>query len=266
MSRATELPGVEVDRALRFGGAVATVTLCNSKRLNVLDSRLIQAMHAALTSPDAQAARVVVLRGAGERAWVGGADIGEMAGLDTSSARDFITRLHELCHAVRHHQAPVIALINGYCLGAGLELAACCDLRLAVAGSQFGMPEVQVGIPSVIEAAVLPRLIGAGRARDLVLTGRLIDANTAVTWGLVELAPDTEAVEKLLGERIEQLVNAGPQAIRAQKDLCRTWEERPLSDAIRASIDTFAAAYAHEEPRERMQHFLNRKKRGLSKT
>ena len=170
-----EAPCVRVKIDARREGDIFSATLCNAARLNVLDSALMQQMLEALTSPDALAARVVVVRGDGDRAWVGGADIREMATLDPSSARRLITTLHELCRAVRHHPAPVIALIHGYCLGAGLELAACCDLRLAVEGSTFGMPEVQVGIPSVIEAALLPRLIGPARARDLVLTGRLID-------------------------------------------------------------------------------------------
>src|SRR5262249_61896835 len=106
-----------------------------------------------------------------------------MAGLDPDSAREFISRLHDACAALRGLAIPVIARISGYCLGAGLEIAASCDLRIASEGSIFGMPEVQVGIPSVIEAAVLPRLIGWGRARELFVTGRRIPCQTGVAWG-----------------------------------------------------------------------------------
>ena len=116
------------------------------------------------------------LSGAGERAFVGGADINELAALDRDSARDFITLVHRCCDAFRRLPVPVIARIDGYALGAGLELAAACDLRVASERSHFGMPEVRIGIPSVVEAALLPRLIGAGRARRLLLTGETIDA------------------------------------------------------------------------------------------
>jgi enoyl-CoA hydratase/carnithine racemase len=114
-------------------GAVVNLTICNPRRLNVLDSVLIRALHTELRNAAACEARVVVLLGAGDRSWVGGADIREMARLEPESARSFIRSLHTLFQTVREHPAIVIALIDGYCLGAGLELAACCDLRIATA-------------------------------------------------------------------------------------------------------------------------------------
>src|SRR5439155_1086231 len=115
--------------------------------------------------------RLVIVTGAGERAFVGGADINELAALDTDSAREFITLVHRCCDGFHRLPVPVIARIDGYALGAGLELAAACDLRVASNRAVFGMPEVRVGIPSVVEAALLPQLIGYGRARRLLLTG-----------------------------------------------------------------------------------------------
>ena len=112
--------------------------------------------------------RALILTGAGDRAFIGGADINEMVELDQESARIFITHLHEACTALRNLPVPVIARISGYCLGAGLEVAASCDLRIASEHSSFGMPEVRVGIPSVIEAALLPdSSAGKGRPVDL---------------------------------------------------------------------------------------------------
>jgi len=240
-------------------GAVVNLTVSNPRRLNVLDSTLMQALRTEFQNAAASQARVVVLLGAGDRSWVGGADIREMATLDPDSARSFIRLLHTLCQTVREHPAVVIAQIDGYCLGAGLELAACCDLRIATRDSSFGMPEVQVGIPSVIEAALLPRLIGAGRAADLVYTGRLIDATTARDWGLVELGDDSAHVQQLVQGRTAQVLNAGPQAIRRQKQLCRVWQEQPLTDAIESGIDSFSAAFATQEPHEYMRRFLHRR-------
>jgi enoyl-CoA hydratase/carnithine racemase len=155
---------------------------------------------------------------------------------------------------------PVIARIDGFCLGAGLEIAACCDLRIATAGSRFGMPEVQVGIPSVIEAALLPRLIGTGRTRDLVLTGRVIDAEEACAWGLVECLAEAQPIDEVVEERVSMILNAGPRAIRSQKVLCRQWEELALDEAIDAGIDALSAAFSADEPREYMQRFLQRRR------
>lgn len=253
-------PAVLSDTHTTTQGVVAHITVSNTRRLNVLDSTLMGALRSELDSAAQNEARVVVLLGAGKRSWIGGADIREMATLDPESARSFIASLHDLLRAVREHPALVIAMIDGYCLGAGLELAACCDLRIATRSSRFGMPEVQVGIPSVIEAALLPRLIGAGRAADLVYTGRIIDAATARDWGLVEFAEDHTHAEQLLQERTNQVLNAGPRAIRCQKQLCRTWQEQPLNVAITSGIDAFSAAFETTEPADYLQRFLNRQR------
>ena len=135
---------------------------------------------------------------------IGGADIKEMARLDQASAEKFITGLRDLCEAVRAFPSPVIARMPGWCLGGGLEVAAACDFRIAAHDAKFGMPEVRVGIPSVIHAALLPRLIGWGRARWLVMTAGNIDAATALAWGLV----DVVAPEGGLDAAVEQTVAA----------------------------------------------------------
>ena len=240
-------------------GAVYRLTVDRPRRLNILDSALLAEFAAALTRiADDGTARVVVLSGAGGKAWIGGADIKEMADLDPDTARAFIGRLHGLCVGLRALPVPVIARIEGFCLGAGVEVAACCDLRIASTGSGFGMPEVLVGIPSVIEGALLPRLIGAGRARDLVLTGRVIDGEEALAWGLVESLVPPDRLDAVVEERVGMILSAGPRAIRDQKALCRQWEELPLDAAVQAGIDAFGDAFRTDEPREYMQRFIDR--------
>ena len=175
----------------RNGGRVATVRYDNEAKLNVVAKDDADALAAAIervgASPDV---RAVVLRGQGERALIGGADIGYMVDVTPEAARPFITSIHDVCEAIRRAPVPVVARMSGYCLGAGLEIAASCDLRVADATAKVGMPEVQVGLPSVIEAALLPRLVGWGRAARLVYTGEIIGAEQAYDWGLVEsLAP-----------------------------------------------------------------------------
>jgi len=242
------------------GAKVAWLTIDNRAKLNCLDNRLTGRLrdHArALAEHDSL--RAVVLTGAGGRAFIGGADIGEMAQLDPTTARVFITTLHDACQALRNLPVPVIARIDGYCLGAGLEIAASCDLRVASEKARLGMPEVRVGIPSVIEAALLPRLVGWGKARELVLTGEILSAREAAACGLVERvvarADLDAAVEKWLGA----VLDAGPLAIRLQKALIGQWEQLPLDQAIETGIDSFVAAYQSDEPHRLMQAFLNRR-------
>jgi enoyl-CoA hydratase/carnithine racemase len=242
--------GVEVVREARpEGGFLARVTIDNRAKLNSLNralmGELLAAMEGLAGAPDL---RLVILAGAGGRAFVGGADIAELAALDRGGAREFITLVHRCCDAFRHLPVPAIARIDGYALGAGLELAAACDLRVAAAGARFGMPEVRVGVPSVVEAALLPLLVGAGRARRLLLTGEMIDAATALAWGLV----DEVAAPERLGAAVEalaaQILAGGPQAIRLQKRLILDWEELPAAAAIARGIDCFASAYDTDEP------------------
>ncbi len=241
-------------------GLVYRLTVNRPGKLNIINSAVMTELIKALERVASDhTARAVVIAGAGDKAWIGGADINEMVSLNKNSAKAFITRLHNVCCALRELPVPVIARIDGFCLGAGLEIAACCDLRIATPASRFGMPEVQVGIPSVIEAALLPRLIGAGRARDLVMTGRIIDANEASAWGFTERIDSDQHLDSVVNERVAMILNAGPKAIRSQKTLCRHWEELPLDQSIQAGIDAFGDAYASDEPQQYMQRFLRRR-------
>src|SRR5882724_2833262 len=201
-------------------GCVARIVIDYEARLNILNSELIRQLTEAINSlADNERLRVLILTGAGDQAFIGGADINEMAALDKSSARDFIARLHEACAALRQLPVPVIARINGYCLGAGLEIAASCDLRVAAGHSTFGMPEVRVGIPSVIEAALLPGLIGWGKAAELIYTGESISAAEALECGLVQLVVPREQLDQAVDRWTQAILEGGPCAQRLQKSL-----------------------------------------------
>ena len=236
---------------------MAFVIIDNAARLNVLNSPLMIAFADAFAHLERDDdLRAVVVTGAGERAFVGGADVDEMAGLDgPDAARAFITRVQGCCAAVRHCRVPVIARIAGYALGAGLELAVSCDLRVATEGAVFGMPEVRLGIPSVVEAAVLPMLVGWGRARSILLLGEMFDARAALAMGLVEAVVAPEDLDAAVEARLAALLAAGPRALRLQKALIRQWEGLPLADAIAAGIDTFSGAFETDEPRLAMRDF-----------
>jgi enoyl-CoA hydratase len=240
-------------------GLVASLTFAGQTKLNILNSHLIQQLTSEVASlhPDDRL-RVLILTGAGDQSFIAGADINEMAGLNPESGREFISRLHAACGALWSLPVPVIARINGYCLGAGLEIAASCDLRVASEGATFGMPEVRVGIPSVIEAALLPRLIGWGRSRELLLTGRQITADMALAWGLVERVVPSGDLDSSVASLVQAILEAGPRAVRLQKALIRDWERLSLDQAIERGIDLFSDAYTTDEPKRLMSSFLER--------
>lgn len=236
---------------------VATVTIANAAKLNTLNMRVMTELVESVEALGRNdALRAVVLRGEGERAFIGGADIAEMAALDAEAARSFITLVHRSCDCFRRVPVPVIARINGWVLGAGLEVAAACDLRVAGSEARFGMPEVRIGVPSVVEAALLPRLIGWGRTRQLLLTGNTIDAAAALSWGLVEDVAAPADLDAAVERMLAGILDSGPHAIRLQKALIRDWEDLTVDVAVQNGIDCFASAWQTDEPRRMMQDFL----------
>lgn len=244
-------------------GLVATVTVARPEKLNVIGTVEIAAMTRIFRSlSEAPDLRAVILTGAGDRAFIGGADIADMAVLTPETAGRFISLLHGLCDAVRDCPAPVIARIRGYCLGGGLEVAAACDMRAASDDARFGMPEVNVGIPSVIDGALLPRLIGLGKASELVLTGRTIDAEEARQSGLVERLAAADRLDSVIADWLDHILAADQAAIMRQKAVIRDWVSLPYEEAVRRSIDHYVASYRGSGPRDRMTGFLNRKKGG----
>jgi enoyl-CoA hydratase/carnithine racemase len=254
-------PRIHVRLDKRAQGTVAYLTLDNRAKLNTLDRALMTEFIAAVGAlAPHEELRALVLSGAGDKAFIGGASIAEMAALDHDGARDFITLVHLTCDCLRRLPAPVIARIDGYALGAGLEVAASCDLRVATTRAKFGMPEVKVGIPSVVEAALIPHLIGYGRARELLMLGEIIDADTALRWGLVERVVAPDALDDEVESIVASLLVAGAQAVRVQKALMQSWEKLPVDAAIQAGIDAFVRAYGTDEPKKMLSAFAKRKR------
>jgi enoyl-CoA hydratase/carnithine racemase len=245
----------------RAGGTIAYLTVDNRAKLNTLDRALMTEFIAAVEALAPRAdLRALVLTGAGEKAFIGGANIAEMAALTRETARDFITLVHRTCACLRKLPVPVIARIDGYALGAGLEVAVSCDLRVATTRAKFGMPETKVGIPSVVEAALIPQLIGFGRARELLMLGEVIDAETALRWGLIERAVAPDKLDTEVESVIASIMAAGAQAVRNQKALMQQWERLPTDAAIAAGIDAFARAFETDEPTRMLSAFAKRKR------
>jgi len=238
---------------------VAQLTICNAGSMIILNSAVIASLRAAIEELGRQkGVRALVLRGDSEKAFVGGADIKEMATLDQQGGERFITSLRDLCESVRNFPHPVIARIPGWCLGGGLEFAICCDFRVASEAAKFAMPEVKVGIPSVIHAALMPRVMGTPRARWMVMTGATIDATTALQWGLVDVVTTADRLDAEIEKVLHEILECGAEAIAAQKVLIRKWEELPLKEAIDASIPIFGRSFLTGEPQQHMQKFIDR--------
>ncbi len=254
-------PSIEVRIEHRAaGGVVGWVSVSNPGKLNILNTELMVRFAAeveALGKRDDL--RALVVRGEGDKAFIGGADIREMEAIGTpAEATAFIERLHGACRALRDCPVPVIARVSGYALGGGLELMAACDIRVASETARFGMPEVRVGLPSVIEAALLPHLIGWGRTRRLVMLGEIIDAAEALSWGLVEKVVPAADLDAAVEAWLACLDLAGPRATRIQKALIREWEGLSPDAGVLAGVPAFVKAYETDEPRRMLAAFLNR--------
>lgn len=249
------MPDVLVTRE----GGLARVTL-NRPPLNILSPGLIDELGATFQALGAAPEiRVVVLAASG-RAFSAGVEVQTMRDLDPRRAREFIGRLHATIQALRELDAVVLARLHGHVLGGALELVLGADLRLAAESCRLGMPEIRVGIPSVIEAALLPGLIGWGRTAELLLTGETVEAARAEGWGLVNRVVPDAALDGEVLAWAARLLALPADACRLQKQLLRRWRQVDLDSAIALSMDAFARAYGTEEPRRAMQAFLDRRR------
>jgi enoyl-CoA hydratase/carnithine racemase len=258
----TAVHKVDISWERRPSGHVAHVVYDNARKLNsVAPPALLDLTEAFLALAREDDLRCVVFSGAGGKAFIGGADINHMTTMrHPEDGRHFLTQIHRLCQSIRDCPVPVICKMAGYTLGAGLEVAVACDMRIAADTAVFGMPEVKVGLPSVVEAALLPRLIGWGRTSWLLLTAQNIDAATADRWGLVEQVVPAAELDDAVARCVDHIVESTPKAVRAQKRLMRRWERLSIDEGIQAGIDAMAQSVADAEHLERMAAFVNRKR------
>jgi len=243
-------------------GAVAVVTI-DHPPVNALSTTLLEELEAEIERLDADdGVRAIVLKGAGERAFVAGADISEFPSLreeatqEGGSARG-IQRLGGRMDTAR---TPFVAAIHGFCLGGGLELAMCCDIRVASEDAQLGQPEIKLGlIPGGGGTQRLPRLVGLGRAMLLNMTGDFIDARTAYEWGLVErVVPQEELVDTAVGIA-QTIAQRSPVAIGILRELARTCRDLSLEEGLRREADGFRRCLASEDGLEGVTAFLEKR-------
>jgi enoyl-CoA hydratase/carnithine racemase len=227
--------------------------------LNLFTAGLVETLRQAFEPLTRDpAVRAAVITGAG-RAMTGGMQVQVLRDLDVAGARALISGLHEAIQVVHEAPFPTVCMMNGACLGAGFELAMACDLRVAAAGAIMGLPEVRVGVPSVIEAALLPGLVGPGRAAELLLTGETVAAEQALAWGLVNRVVPRDALETATRELVGRILACSPTAVRLQKELIVRWRSTDLRTAIAYGVNAFAQTYATSEVREATDAFLEKR-------
>lgn len=240
--------------------AVARLTLNRPDVLNALDGAMLAEIRAALAEIAADdSVRVVVFDSASARAFSAGIDVAYVKDLDAWGARRIGQELHATFGAIRTLEKPVIAQIDGLCLGAGLELAISCDLLIASDRSQFGLPNIKRGIPAIVEAAILPQAIGIVNARELAFTGRNWDAAKAERRGLVNAVVPAAELAAEVNRWAAELAAFSPRALAAQKDILHKWMTTDLETAIDFSINTVGLNWTTRDQREGMAAFLEKR-------
>jgi enoyl-CoA hydratase len=242
-------------------GRVALLTINRPDKLNALNIKTRQEGAAALEELQADdEVRVVVITGAGEKSFVAGADIAEFEGRTALTQRDVMTG-RSLFTAFDAFTKPVIAMINGFCLGGGCELAMACDLRIASDKARFGQPEINLGIiPGGGGTQRLTHLVGESKAMEMILTGDMIDAETARQIGLVNRVVAHAELEVETMKLAEKISEKSPVALRMAKEAVKTAARSTLDEGLRREIDLFALCFSSKDKDEGVRAFLEKRK------
>ncbi|HSE30880.1 MAG TPA: enoyl-CoA hydratase-related protein [Pyrinomonadaceae bacterium] len=242
-------------------GRVAIITINRPDKRNALNIKTREEGAALLDQlREDDSVGVVVFTGAGDKAFIAGADIGEFAGRTALTQREVMTS-RSLFTAIDTFPKPVIAMINGYCLGGGCELALACDIRIASENASFGQPEINLGIiPGGGGTQRLTRLVGEGKAMEMILTGEIIDAHTAFAIGLVnQVVPADQLQTKTLGIAT-RIADKSPIALQIAKEAVKLASKSNLDEGLRREVDLFALCFSTEDKDEGVSAFLEKRK------
>ena len=240
-------------------GPIRRITLDRPEVLNAMDGRMLRELRAELDDAAGdETVRVIVVASACERAFCAGIDVGYVKDLEGLAAREVGRELHRTFLALRTIDKPVIAAIDGLCLGAGLELAVSCDLMLATTRSRFGLPNVKRGIPAIVEAALVSLAIGIQGARELAFTGALWSADKALARGLLNAVVEPGALEQEVSRWCATLIEHAAVGLATQKEIIYKWMTTDLESAIDFSINTVTLAFGSPGQREGMRSFLEK--------
>jgi enoyl-CoA hydratase len=241
--------------------AIATITVNRPDKLNALNAATIDELHAAFREADGDGdVRAIILTGAGAKAFVAGADIGELATMGPLNGVRVSRQGQDAFRFLEVMRKPVVAAVNGFALGGGLELALACHLRIASAKAKFGLPEVKLGIiPGYGGTIRLPRLVGRGRALEMILTGDMIDAAEAHRIGLVNRVAEPEQLIEETRALVGRIVANGPVALAMAIESVDHAATSSTENGLRFESDLFGLLASTEDMREGMQAFLEKR-------
>jgi enoyl-CoA hydratase len=247
---------------LQRDGALVTLTVNRPDKLNALNAATLAELDAALRELHADdTVQALILTGAGEKAFVAGADIAELANLGPQSGRDMARRGQRLFRDLELFPKPVVAAVNGFALGGGCELALACHVRLASDNASFGLPEVSLGlIPGYGGTQRLARLVGRGRAIEMTLTGQRVTAEDAFRLGLVNRVVPQAALLEEARQLVGAMLKNGPVAVRAALEAIVQGTEMPLEQGLTLEANLFGLICASEDMTEGTAAFLEKRK------
>jgi len=241
---------------------IATITINRPKSLNALNTEVLNEIFQAVESVAAnEEIRVLILTGSGEKAFVAGADITELAELNTLEAKFFVANGHKTMAALQALAIPVIAAVNGFALGGGLELALSCDFIYASENAKFGLPEITLGlIPGFGGTQRLSRIIGKNMAKEMIFTGKMISAPEASQIGIVNLVVPAEELMESVTKTARGVASKGKVSLNMAKQTINQGLDVDLATGCKMEIDSFALCVASEDAQEGTRAFLEKRK------
>jgi enoyl-CoA hydratase/carnithine racemase len=232
-------------------GRALWITFDRPDKLNILHPEDLTELPAVIAGLPA-AVRAIVVTGAGQKAFSAGLNIEAFVGLTPAAAHALIRDLAEVMHAIRHSPVVTVAAVNGYCLGAAFELALACDLRVVAATASFGLPEIKVGVPSVIDAAMLPAFVGLSKAREMTLTGDVYPLDQLPPGAIANVVAGPGELAAATEDLLDRVATHPPVVTAAQRRLFDVWLNNPLDAAVDASMTEFASVFASPETHEQI--------------
>lgn len=239
--------------------SIGYLTINRPQRLNALTRFTKQELRTFFEAANARTDfQVIILRGAGEKAFCAGTDLHDMGSLDSVEGEQMLWLEHRMHDAIRRCNKPIISAISGYAVGGGCLIAITTDYSVAAANSTLGFPEIKAGVPSGIEIALLPKLVGLAKAREMVYFGEMMTAQDALAMGLVNQVVAPELVLPTAEAIARKFMAQSPTAMRLQKEIINKWIETDFVSAVESSIYATGLAFSTGEPRQAIARFLNK--------
>ena len=242
-------------------GGIRLVVIDRPEKLNAMTREMVRTLRDRVSDAEGdRKVRAVVITGEGS-SFSAGIDLNEFANGSADSAHALIEMLKDLCALIRNMPKPVAVAVRGHCLGGALEVAMASDFRVCTPDASFGMPEVAVGLPSVIDAALLMHYVGLGRAKEMLLTGEPIGAEQALAWGLVNRVVEADRVLPQAVALAATVAGHHPSTVRAQKELIEDWLNEPLEESIENSIPFLVESFREGVPQKTAREILERRRK-----